>query len=519
MINPKLSGIVYVTAAAAMVSACGADNVASPGDGNIVVVAPPAAVTPPPPPPPVATGPAADCPTGFTNAGVIANLRNCQLSGRVNSNLNIAKRAGTIYSLSGRVDVGTDIGGDGTAAGGTQVTLSIDPGVVIFGESDLSFLIVNRGSKLQAVGTKTAPIIFTGRRNVEGNVTNDSQALWGGIVMLGRAPISDCLGGAVGGAANCQQQFEGSADALYGGAVATDNSGTLQYVQIRYAGFELSPGKEINGLTLSGVGSGTTLDHIQVHNSSDDGIEWFGGRASAKYLVLTGNDDDNLDTDLGAKIGLQYVIVAQRAGGNSGDAIIEADSNGNEDATPRQDTRLANFTFIHRSTLASSVNAILLRGGTDYKMANGVVVSPRTCLDIDATGNTTMQAADATKDDLGPPEFRSVLFACTAGAFQNDGNVAVADIQTLFNTAGNNNNAAFTATLTGVFTNGTGENGATAYNPTAFNAAHLGTFRFDATTYVGAVKDAADTWYRGWTCDSATADFGTGASCLAIPTA
>src|SRR3546814_14457624 len=77
-------------------------------------------------------------------------------------------------------------------------------------------------------------------------------------------------------------QFEGTADALFGGATATDNSGAVQYVQIRYAGFQLSQDKEINGLTLAGVGSGTTLDHIQVHNSSDDGIEMFGGRARSE---------------------------------------------------------------------------------------------------------------------------------------------------------------------------------------------------------------------------------------------
>src|SRR3546814_7200153 len=101
--------------------------------------------------------PAADCPTGFTNAGVIANLRNCSITGRINNDLNIPKRAGTIYSLVGRVDVGTDVGGDGAAVGGKGVTLSVDPGVVVFGSGGLDFLVVNRGSKLNAVGTPTQP--------------------------------------------------------------------------------------------------------------------------------------------------------------------------------------------------------------------------------------------------------------------------------------------------------------------------------------------------------------------------
>src|SRR3546814_200679 len=168
---------------------CGADDVASPGEGVIVVPTPTPSPTPSPTPTPTPTpgGPAADCPTGFTNAGVIANLRNCSITGRINNDLNIPKRAGTIYSLVGRVDVGTDVGGDGAAVGGKGVTLSVDPGVVVFGSGGLDFLVVNRGSKLNAVGTPTQPIIFTGRRNIEGTATDDSQALWGGVVLLGRS--------------------------------------------------------------------------------------------------------------------------------------------------------------------------------------------------------------------------------------------------------------------------------------------------------------------------------------------
>src|SRR3546814_2915492 len=102
------------------------------------------------------------------------------------SDLNIPKRAGTIYSLVGRVDVCTDVGGDGAAVGVKGVTLSVDPGVGVFGSGGLDFLVVNRGSKLNAVGTPTQPIIFTGRRNIEGTATDDSQALWGGVE-IGRA--------------------------------------------------------------------------------------------------------------------------------------------------------------------------------------------------------------------------------------------------------------------------------------------------------------------------------------------
>src|SRR5690606_37097045 len=127
--------------------------------------------------------------------------------------------------------------------------------------------------------------------------TDQSDGHWGGIVLLGRAPISDCLSGAVGGSVDCQQQIEGATNALYGGNVAADNSGVMRYVQIRYSGFEIAPGNELQGLTTGGVGSGTILEYIQVHNSSDDGVEFFGGRHNAKYLVVTGASDDSIDTD------------------------------------------------------------------------------------------------------------------------------------------------------------------------------------------------------------------------------
>lgn len=506
-----VSKLMLAASVVALAGCNGAADLASPGEGVIVVPAPtPAPVpTPSPSPTPTPTEPAAaGCPTGFTDRGIIANKRNCEMSGRITSNLALADLPGTIYSIAGRVDVGTDVGGDGAAAGGNGVTLTIDPGVVIFASSGLDFLLVNRGSRLNAEGTPTQPIVFTSRQNVVGTATDNSQGQWGGIVLLGRAPISDCLSGAVGGSANCQQNIEGTTGGLYGGATANDSSGVLRYVQIRYSGFEIAPGNELQGLTLGGTGSGTVIDNIHVHNSSDDGIEIFGGRTNLKYLVVTGADDDSYDTDLGYKGFTQFLLAIQRAGGSSGDAIIEADSNGNEDAQPRQNTRIANFTFVHRSTIAASVNAILLRGGTDYTMVNGVVTSPRICLDID--GAATVQAANAGLDEQGPPVFNSVVFSCAGGAFNDDGNVAVAQLQSIFN-AGTNNNASFTSTLTNVFVNGANE----AAVP-AFNASTLSPF-FVNTSYIGAVRDANDTWYRGWTCDSATANFGSGSNCTALP--
>ena len=490
---PRNASLLIAAALCAATAACG-------GEGG---PAPTPSPTATPGPGPSPGGPANGCPSGFEDGGVIADKRNCILPREVIRDLTVPARSGTVYSLSGRVDVGRDIGGDGQASGGIAATLTVEPGVVVFGSGGLDYLVVNRGSKIRAIGSAAAPIIFTSRANLEGLATDASQGQWGGVILLGRAPISDCLGGATGGSANCEQTYEGLATTLYGGGLAGDSSGALQYVQIRYAGFELFPNQEINGLTLAGVGSATVVDHIQVHNSADDGIEIFGGRANAGYLVLTGNDDDSLDTDQGYQGFIQFMVAAQRTGGGSGDEVLEADSPDAEDSLPRQWTRLSNATLVQRSTGASS--AILLRGGADFTLANSVISTGRACIDID--GAPTMRATDAGLQDQGPPVFRSVVLSCGTSAYLNDGDIAASAIQALFESALFGNNPAFANSLVNGFVNGPNETAAPA-----FDASTLGGFPI-ATSYIGAVKDANDRWFSGWTCDSATLDFGGGARC------
>jgi hypothetical protein len=505
-------------------AACGPGGVASPGEGTIVVPVPVPGTPAPPPPPAAGNGtPAAGCPQGTVDRGIIATaVRNCELSGRISDDYTLQKLPGVIYSLAGPVNVGTDVGGDGALAGGDAVTLTIQAGVTVFGSSGNDYLVINRGSRINANGNATQPIVFTARANVEGTATDSTQGLWGGVILLGRAPISDCNTAVPGGSAACQQVIEGTTGSFYGGNVATDNSGTMRYVQIRYSGFAIAPGNELQGLTMGGVGSNTTIDHIQIHNSSDDGIEIFGGRVNAKHIVVTGADDDGLDTDLGYRGTIQFVIGVQRDSQN-GDSMIEADSNGNEDALPRQYTRVSNATFVQRSTVQGG-NAILLRGGTDYALLNSVVVGPTACLDIDATGNSTIRPTDAALQDVGPPVFRSVVLACPT-AFRDDSNVTVAEIQAIFGSGSNGNNSAFTPSLTSVFVNGAGETGVPATDPTPFNNDQFQTAnaaapnRLEAVSYVGAVRNASDSWFAGWTCNSGYVNFGnTSGNCTAVPT-
>ncbi len=517
----RVRSVMLAGVACSILSACGADGVASPGEGVIVVPAPTPAPTPTPTPtptPPSTVTPAANCPTiagpdQLTNLGTISGpqgeWRNCGFPARFTATTAIPRVAGVLYSLPGRVDVGTD---QGAASTNNVVTLTIDPGVTIFGATGVSFLVVNRGNRIDAVGSATQPIVFTGRGNVVGTATDQTSQLWGGIVLAGRAPVTDCLApGAAEGTVACERDTEGTSNALYGGAQVADNSGRLSFVQIRYSGFVLSANSELQGLTPSGAGNGTTIENIQVHNSSDDGIEVFGGRVNMRNLAITGFEDDGLDTDVGYKGNVQFMLGVHRSGGSVGDSMLEVDSNGNENAIPRQAVNLSNFTFVQRNNAAPNAALMFIRGGADYRMMNGVVASPGlTCLRFNSA--TTVQAANAGLDELGPPRFDSVAMQCSATPFSGTSGVTNAEVQTIFE-AGTNNTSTFTPTLTGGFINGANETARTPFNASTVNAF------FTNTAYIGAVSGASDTRFSGWTCNSSTATFtGTTRNCTDIPT-
>lgn len=200
--------------------------------------------------------------------------------------------ADNIYELAGRVIVKTG------------VTLTIEPGTVIKGREgqgiSASALMIARGAKLNAVGTKEAPIIMTSVLDdimpgeAAGSTLNETdKGKWGGLVILGNAPIS--YSGAT------EAQIEGvPADevlGLYGGNVSDDNSGTIKFVSIRHGGTEISGGSEINGLTLGGVGSQTVISDIEIFANVDDGVEFFGGTVSVSNILVSYQGDDGVDID------------------------------------------------------------------------------------------------------------------------------------------------------------------------------------------------------------------------------
>ena len=198
-----------------------------------------------------------------------------------------------IYILEGKVVV------DGGA------TLTIDPGTIIKGgpgqNTQASALVVDRDATLNANGTADEPIIFTSAsdditsgQTESPNLTVNDRGLWGGVIVLGNAPSS------FEGDAN-EELIEGipanSGFGLYGGNDPADSSGSLTYVSIRHGGANIGEGNEINGLTLGGVGSGTTINHIEVIANLDDGVEFFGGTVDASNIVVWGVGDDSVDID------------------------------------------------------------------------------------------------------------------------------------------------------------------------------------------------------------------------------
>lgn len=198
-----------------------------------------------------------------------------------------------IWVISGRVVV-TD-----------GVTLTIEPGTIIKAAEGIdvnaSALIVARGGMIMAEGTADAPIIFTSvldnielGEKVGTNLLRTDNEKWGGVAILGNAPVSTSAGDTEG---NLEGIPASAGYGAYGGSDATDNSGVLRYVSIRHGGISIGEGNELNGLTLGGVGSGTTVENVEVYGTLDDGIEVFGGTVNISKALVYFQGDDGIDLD------------------------------------------------------------------------------------------------------------------------------------------------------------------------------------------------------------------------------
>jgi hypothetical protein len=282
---------------------------------------------------------------------------------------NISWTADKIYKLKGYVRVGEErVFGTVTKTG----TLTIAPGTLIIGDrASKGTLVIQRGSKIIANGTASQPIIFTSERNPGKREPGD----WGGLVICGRAVNNQP--NAVG-----NRELEGGYGAYHGGTDDADNSGSLKYVRVEFAGIPVQPDREINSFTFGSVGAGTTLEYLQASNGLDDSFEWFGGNVNAKYLIAYKGLDDDFDVDFGYTGFVQYGIGIRGAtqADVSGSNGFEVDNdNAGSSLTPFTSGTFANMTIIGPKGDANTgispqfQNGMQLRRNNKIKIYNAVV--------------------------------------------------------------------------------------------------------------------------------------------------
>lgn len=395
---------------------------------------------------------------------------------------NLATRtlsASKIYLLKGAVYVP-----DG-------VTLTIEPGTVIKGDKATNgSLVVKQGGRLVANGTADKPIVFTSNQPKGSRAPGD----WGGVVICGRAPVN--FPGGTGSVEGYDSPIS------YGGNDANDNSGSLKYIRIEFAGIALTPGNEINGLTLAGVGASTTIDHIQVIYGGDDAFEFFGGTVNARYLVAAHTTDDMFDTDNGYAGKVQYAFgisnpnLSDQAGSSNG---FESDNDANGSANnPQTAAVFANVTLAGPqpttgATLPAGGNkygvAVQIRRNSALSLYNSVIAGWPKGLDINGTASQA-NFADGTLRVMGTvlagiPAGQEFLGTGTEGKFNESGSLnAVMANNSALQLHGN----AFSLTAP----NSTPNAGSPVLSGSAAAPAGI-----EATAYRGAF--GTTNWLQGWT--------------------
>jgi hypothetical protein len=271
----------------------------------------------------------------------------------------------------------------------SNATLTIEAGTTVLGSPDTATpgannpgtLVITRGSKLKALGTEEAPIVF------KGTEVDDGAGQWGGIVINGRAYLAK--GTLSGPNGDTTSQVEGlsalAANGLYGGNDDDDDSGIIRYVSIRNAGFGLAANNELNGLGMACVGRETAMDHVEIFNNVDDGFEWWGGTINAKYLVVYNAGDDSFDIDEGFRGKLQFCFGIQgdaervsgtpTVGGGISDRGLECDGgNAPDGSQPYALWKGYNWTLIGKgSTLGIANVGLYIRDNGSPQLWNSII--------------------------------------------------------------------------------------------------------------------------------------------------
>ncbi|RPH32445.1 MAG: Ig domain-containing protein [Bacteroidales bacterium] len=382
-------------------------------------------------------------------------------------------------------------------------TLNIAAGTIIKGDkATMGSLIVEKGGKINAIGTSTSPIVFTSNQPTGGRTYGD----WGGLVICGKAAINQTGG---------TSQVEGGPRSTYGGGTSpnnADNSGTLKYVRIEFAGYPFQPDKEINGLTLAGVGSGTTIDYIQVSYCGDDSYEWFGGTVNCKHLIAFRGIDDEFDTDNGYSGKLQFLLglrdyrKADASGSNGFESDNDAGGTGN---LPITSPIFSNVTLIGpldtttKSSHSSDFKrAMHLRRNTKLSVFNSVFAGWPAGLYLD--GSNTW--ANAQSGDLQIKNTILVGMVSNYGV-PSGGSFTTTDVQTWFTDAARSNSTMVGPKAAKIFGAFLTSNEATApvvlpltgsalLSGASFTDSKLSDSFFTSTAFRGAF--GTEDWTSGW---------------------
>ncbi|HEX5651696.1 MAG TPA: hypothetical protein VFX58_01400 [Chitinophagaceae bacterium] len=399
------------------------------------------------------------------------------ITGVIDENVSLPKGK---YTLKGYVFVNN------------RAVLTIAAGSVIVSDTiQKGALIIERNSRLFAEGTANEPIVFTSGKAPGSRKPGD----WGGIVLLGNAPTNR----------STTPIIEGGINSEYGGSVAADNSGSLTYVRIEFAGIAADPNSEINGLTLGGVGSGTKLENIQVSYGNDDAYEFFGGTVNAKNLIAFATADDDFDFDFGFTGRLQFGISLRDPlfvdGGDAGNGI-ECDNDGTGTvASPRTRPQLSNFTFVGPNGAAGTLSNhnfnTRWRRSTQFVLRNSILMGYQKAgfqFESDSTAQAYLD---------GRSKFRHNLVHAVAEPYKVSSTslINAATVKAMAETADSCKTYATSADimLENPFNLAAPNFAPKAGSPaTAANAASFYQLPgFTVTTYAGAV--GTTNWLQGWT--------------------
>ena len=397
--------------------------------------------------------------------------------------------------------------------------LTIPAGTVIMGEKvSKGTLIITRGSKIDAQGTATKPVVFTSNQPAGTRGAGD----WGGIVILGKAPINPS-----GGTAKIEGGLTPTAGGTetdyiwYGGTDANDNSGIIKYARIEFAGIALTPDNELNSLTMGGVGAGTTLSYIQTYRAGDDAFEWFGGTVKADHLVATYTWDDDFDTDFGYSGSVQfgvahrYKTLADISGSNG----FESDNDANgSDNNPRTTAVFSNMTIVGPIVAGNTTSGINLqfqngaqiRRNSALSIRNSVIIGFPVGVYIDGSKGTPTHKNLGTGTD-GQLQFKNNVIAGCTSNWKVIGLATTAADTAIWNAFKGHSSNTMVTKAEDVLLNAPNKYASilsatpgvpsfllTATSPAISGADFTGMSSFQAVAYRGAF-DASNDWTAGWT--------------------